>query len=388
MKLGIRIGWIAAAVGLNLLPLVLHWRGVPTGPAAGFAVAPPTPAADSNATPRFAAEFLDPAFHTPSVHVASVCELAGGRLLAVWYGGTREGHPDVAIFLATREPGAAHWTAAKPLVTAASAERELDRHVRKVGNAVVFSDGNQRVWLLYVTIAVGGWSGSSLNLKTSSDGGQTWSRSERLVLSPTFGVSELSKNQPAALAGGGWCVPIYHELLGKLPELLWLPADGSVAAAHRTRPFGGATGFQPSLVPLSSQRALLACRDVTAQRQVQISRSEDAGRSWSSPKAAGLPNPHSGLDAIRLRDGRVLLAFNDCAEGREVLGLALSPDGGVTWRRAGTLEREPGQEFSYPFLLETRDGLIHAVYTWKRKGIKQATFNVAWLEAQMEGVAR
>lgn len=383
-----RLGWIVAAVGLNLLPLILPWRGSPTGPASGFVVAPPVLAAPTNSAPSFQAEFIDPAFHTPSVHVASLCELAGGRLLAAWYGGTREGHRDVAIYLATREPGAAQWASPDPVVTRESAARELDRYVRKVGNAVVFSDGGQRVWLLYVSIAAGGWSSSSLNLKTSADGGRTWSRSERLVLSPLFGVSELSRNQPARLADGGWCVPIYHELLGKFPELLWLPADSSVQAAVKTLPFGGATAFQPALVPLSAQRALLACRDYSSQRQVQLSRTEDGGRRWSAPTPAGLPNPLSGLDAIRLRDGRVLLAFNDSEQLRDVLSLAVSPDGGLTWQRAGTLEREAGQEFSYPFLLATRDGLIHVVYTWKRIGIKQAKFNVAWLDAQMERAAK
>jgi len=374
---------IAAVVALNLLPLARSWRNTPTGPPAEFAVAPPVLASATNDAPNLTTEFLDPAFRTPSVHVASLCEVAGGRLLATWYGGPREGHQDVAIYLASREAGAAQWSPARPLVTRDSAARELDRYVRKVGNAVIFSDGSERVWLLYVSIAAGGWSGSSLNLKLSADGGRTWSRSERLTLSPFFNVSELAKNQPAPLRDGGWCVPIYHELFGKFPELLWLPASGSARAAVKTRPFGGATAFQPALVPLSAQRALLANRDYRAQRKVQLARSDDGGHTWTPPATADLPNPHSGLDAIRLRDGRVLLAFNDTAEGRDVLGLAMSPDGGATWQRAGTLEREAGQEFSYPFLLQTRDGLIHAAYTWKRKGIKQATFNLAWLEAQV-----
>lgn len=384
MKLKTRLGWMAGAVGINFLAAVLLWRCPPARPGVGFDVAPPGLAAPTNAPPEFSVEFLDPSFLTPSVHVASVCELAGGRLLAAWYGGTREGHQDVAIYLAAREPGAGQWSRPHPLVTRASAEKELDRYVRKVGNALLFSDGDRRVWLLYVSIAVGGWSGSSLNLKTSADGGQTWSLSERLVLSPLFNVSELVKNQPARLRDGSWCVPIYHELVGKFPELLWLPATGGLARATKTRPFGGATAFQPALAPLSAQRALLLHRDVTSQRQTHAAQSDDAGQTWSEPAPAGLPNPRSGLDAIRLQDGRVLLAFNDTAEGREVLALAVSPDGGATWRRAGVLEQESAQEFSYPFLLQTQDGQVHVAYTWKRRGIKRASFNLAWLNARLE----
>lgn len=378
---GQRLAWIVAAVLLNLLPL---FRAPPPGPPTRFVVAPPAPSTAANQPPAFHAEFIMPSFADPSVHVASLCELSGGRLLAAWYGGTREGHRDVRIHLAERLPGATEWSAARVVVSRDSAARELDRHVRKVGNALVFSDGGERVWLLYVSIAFGGWSGSALNLKTSTDGGATWSRSERLTLSPFFNVSELVKNQPARLADGGWCVPIYHECLGKFSELLWLPADGPARAATRTRVFGGATAFQPALAPLSAQRALLAQRDYTPTRRLRLAFTEDGGRRWSPPAPAELPNPGSGLDAIRLRDGRVLLAFNDGETSRESLALAVSPDGGLTWRRAGVLEHEAREEFSYPFLLETRDGAIHAAWTWKRKAIKVATFNAAWLDAQLE----
>ena len=72
---------------------------------------------------------------------------------------------------------------------------------------------------------------------------------------------------------------------------------------------------------------------------------------------------------------------------RDNLRLAISVDGGLTWSRRATLEAEAKEEFSYPYLIQTRDGRIHLVYTWKRKAIKHASFNVAWLDAQpKEGV--
>ncbi len=324
---------------------------------------------------------------TPTAHVASVCEVSGGRLLATWHGGAHELHREVAIFMATRGPGDAQWSRAVPVVTHEIAQRETDRYVRKVGNTVVFSDGGERVWLLYVSMALYGWSGSSLNLKTSTDGGRTWGGSERLMLNPLWNMSELSKNKPARLSDGGWCVPIYYEMMGKFTELLWLPGDGGARNAVTTRPFGITKAFQPALVPLSARTALLACRDFSRQQKVQLSRTEDAGRSWSTPAPSALPNPNSGLDAIRLRDGRVLLAFNDSTVVRDVLRLAVSADGGVTWRRVCTLENEAIQDFSYPFLLQTRDGLIHAVYSWKRKGIKHVAFNTSWLDARSAGDA-
>ena len=83
-----------------------------------------------------------------------------------------------------------------------------------------------------------------------------------------------------------------------------------------------------------------------------------------------------------------MLAFNDSIAGRSNLRLAVSDDAGRTWKRLATLAEEPGAEFSYPFLLQTRDGKIHLVYTWKRKGIKHVAFNAAWLDARQSAPSR
>jgi BNR repeat-like domain len=40
-----------------------------------------------------------------------------------------------------------------------------------------------------------------------------------------------------------------------------------------------------------------------------------------------VPNPNSGIDAIKLRDGRAMLVFNDTASGRSPLNIGVSRDG-------------------------------------------------------------
>lgn len=373
--------WIALTVLLHLvIGLRDGWRGSPV-PAAKFAV--PSPLPDTNATPIWREEFLDPEFTQPSAHVATICELPGGRLAAAWYAGTREGARDVAIYFATRTANSTNgWSRPLPLVTRATAAAETFRFVKKVGNPLLFSGTAGNVYLLYVSVGFGGWSCSSLNLKQSSDGGRTWSPSRRLGLSPFFNVSELVKNSPAPLVGGGWVVPIYHELLGKFPELLWLQPTASGLEVVKTRAFGGRQAFQAALTPLDEQQALLFCRTAGAQRKVQLARTFDGGKHWTAPQSIELPNSDSGLDALRLADGRLLLAFNDSAADRHVLRLAVSRDQAVTWRRAATIAAEAGAEFSYPYLMQSRDGLVHLTYTWKRRGLKHVTFNSAWLDAQ------
>ena len=331
-------------------------------------------------------EFIAPQLPTPFAHVSSLCELSDGRLAAVWCGGSREGARDVAVWSATRGPlDNDTWSPPRTIVTRESAAQETFRFVRKLGNTLMVADKDGRLNLLYVSVGVGGWSGSSLNLKQSLDGGLTWSASRRLGLSPYFNVSELVKNNAQALTDGGWAVPIYHETFGKFPELLWLHTAPGQVEAVKSRPFGGRSAFQPALVALAPQRALLLCRAAGSVPEIFFTRTEDAGRHWTSPRPSGLPNPNSGLDAVRLSDGRLLLAFNDTTTGRENLRLALSSDEGVTWRRVKTLAEEPGAEFSYPFLVQASDGRVHVTYTWKRRNIRHVAFNLAWLDAQAGG---
>jgi predicted neuraminidase len=90
-----------------------------------------------------------------------------------------------------------------------------------------------------------------------------------------------------------------------------------------------------------------------------------------------LPNPNSGIDAVTLKDGRHLLIYNHTVKGRSPLNLAASADG-HRWQAALTLENEPG-EYSYPAIIQTADGLIHMVYTWKRQKIRHTVVDPAKL---------
>ena len=375
--------WIGLGMALHFAAGMRNgWHTSPAG-VAQFAASRPALPPPAPATPVCLQEFIDPQLTAPSAHVSSVCELPGGRLGAAWYAGTREGARDVAVYFATRQPGlGGAWSAPRALVTRSTAAQETFRFVKKIGNPVLFAGANGNLCLLYVSVGFGGWSGSSLNAKQSFDGGKTWSASQRLGLSPFFNVSELVKNGPAPLADGGWVVPIYHETLGKFAELLWLHLRPSGVEAEKSRPFGGRKAFQPALVTLDARRALLLCRAAGSVRRVFQSATEDAGRHWTAAQPIELPNPDSGLDALRLQDGRLLLAFNDAAAGRETLRLAVSGDEGRSWRRLATLAQERRAEFSYPFLLQTSDKLVHLTYTWKRRGIKHVVFNLAWLDAR------
>ena len=98
------------------------------------------------------------------------------------------------------------------------------------------------------------------------------------------------------------------------------------------------------------------------------------GRTWSPLGATDLPNPSAGIDAVRLADGRFLLVYNPTRDNRRQLQVAVSSDG-RTWRPVVMLEDAPG-EYSYPAVIQTRDGRVHVTYTWRRERIKHVVLEV------------
>lgn len=334
-------------------------------------------------------EFID-APGNMQVHAASIAELKDNTLAAVWYGGQYEGSPDTRIYFTTRAtratranraPGTS-WTPPVGIVDRAAVSRELSRYIKKIGNPLIFTDRDDHLVLLFVTVSVGGWSGSSLNMKISSDRGKTWSPGQRLTLSPFFNVSQLVRNNPLRLTDGGFIVPIYHEFIGIFSELLWLrPGDAEHAPVYfKTRLTWGRQYLQPTVVGITPNSAAAFFRGSRPNSRVAVSLSDDAGETWTTPQYIELPNPGSGLNALPLSDGRILLAFNDSSSRRENLSLAvLEPT-----ERAAVLENTPGEEFSYPYMIRSSDGKIHLVYTWQRKRIKHVVFNEEWIEKRIK----
>jgi predicted neuraminidase len=357
-----------------------------------------------NKKPFMMEEFISPVGDI-QVHVASIAEQRDGTLAAVWYGGKYEGAADTLIYFTTRAPGEnREWTQPRGIVSRSSASLELNRYIKKIGNPVIFTDAEDRLRLLYVTVSIGGWSDSSLNIKTSKNGGITWSKSQRLTLSPFFNVSELVRNNPQPLTNGGFVVPIYHECIGTFSELLWLwpGVDGTTFKYYKTRLTWGKRFIQPSMVALAPDAAAVFFRSHRSNSNIAWSLSNDTGRTWTAPQYIDLPNPGAGINALLLSGNRVLLVYNDSKYSRERLALAISSveeptsygntdqhrkknkkKKNQTWRRVVILEDTPGEEFSYPYMLRTGDGKIQLVYTWRRKRIKHVVFNEAWINRRL-----
>jgi predicted neuraminidase len=205
-------------------------------------------------------------------------------------------------------------------------------------------------------------------LTTSEDGGRTWSEPHRLP----EGILGPIKNKPVQLAKGDLLCPtstehagwrVYFERTSDFGRSWWATPplnDGKEIRA-----------IQPSIL-FHKHGRLQAIGRTREGRLFQVW-SEDGGTSWGEMTLTSLPNPNAGTDAVTLKNGRQLLVYNHNAapKGRSPLNIAVSVDG-QQWQAALVLEDERGSEFSYPAVIQTKDGLVHITYTWKRERIKHA----------------
>ena len=119
------------------------------------------------------------------------------------------------------------------------------------------------------------------------------------------------------------------------------------------------------------------CR--SRQGVVTQSESQDGGKTWSKMTASPLPNPNAGTDAVTLEDGRQLIVYNHTTRGirfpsgRNMLNVAISADG-KSWKPVLTLERAKG-EYSYPAVIQAKDGKAHITYTYQRQSVKHAVLD-------------
>jgi predicted neuraminidase len=337
------------------------WRAPAPGPAIFAMPAPilastPILAPPPLAPPR---EETLPAV-APYMHAVNLAELPDGRLAAVWYAGSREAVSDVAIWMSVRD--AASWSAPRVIATTATTAAGTGAFVGALGNPALAASGG-KLHLFFVSVGYGGWAASSLNHSVSEDSGQTWSAPRKLATSPVFNVSTLARGAPLPLADGGFGLPVYHEMIDKRGEWLRLSAEGEILSKKRlpsSRP-----ALQPSVAALDGRHALAILRDSgVGAGALMAAATDDGGESWRALPNLPIANEDSFAALLRLSDGRLLLAANPApGKKRDPLALFLS-ENGENWRAVCTVERSArgDEDFAYPSLVQTRDGLVHLAY--------------------------
>lgn len=307
-------------------------------------------------------EFIYEKAPFPSCHSATIAETKNG-LVSAWFGGTKERHPDVGIWVSRRINDT--WTA--PVEVANGVVNDTLRYA--CWNPVLYQVPGGDLLLFYkVGPRVSGWKGYMI---TSKDAGVTWSKPSALpegFLGPV-------KNKPVLLSNGdllcasstegdGW--KVHFEVTrdaGKTWKKIGPINDGKTINA-----------IQPSVLFHKDGKLQILCR--SKNRSIVTSWSSDNGKTWSPLEPTALPNNNSGTDAVTLSDGRQLVVYNHVKtpEGakkgaRTPLNVAVSKDG-KKWYATLVLEDSPISQYSYPSVIQSSDGFVHVVYTWRRERIK------------------
>ncbi|MCX7600279.1 MAG: exo-alpha-sialidase [Armatimonadetes bacterium] len=302
--------------------------------------------------------------HRPECHCSVLCELPSGNLFCVWYAGSREKQPDVALLGAWWSWRDGQWTPPRVL---------WDTPGKPEGNAVAFVPPDGLLHLFFVTVVGEGWDTAELKHMTSADEGETWS--QPVVMGEPLGT--MVRNKPLYLPDGRTILPMYDDREGG--SFVCISDDGGATWWRSSKIPGPGGHIQPTLFQ-KSDGSLVALMRNDEPRLVQRSRSTDRGETWSAAESTVLPNPNAGCDVVAVEGGRLLLAFNDSPTRRSPLSIALSEDEGETWPLKVDLETDDA-EFSYPSIIWTRDGLLHVSYTWRRKAIAHVIFDEEWFLA-------
>lgn len=306
-------------------------------------------------------EFIFKEASFPESHAATIAETPEGLVVA-WFGGSMERNPDVCIWASRQIDG--KWSL--PQKVADGIVNDTLRYA--CWNPVLYQIPGGNLQLYYKTGPnVAGWKGW---MKESSDCGKTWNKPVALpdsILGPIKNKPVLIGDNlfcPSSMEGQGWKVfldvtPDFGKTWNRIGPL----NDGKKWNA-----------IQPSILGYKDGSLQMLCR--TLNCVIGESWSHDGGKTWTPFQATCLPNNNSGTDAVTLQDGRQLLVYNHVKppEGqtkgaRTPLNVALSRDG-KKWYASLVLEDSPISQYSYPSVIQSADGFVHIVYTWRRQRIK------------------
>lgn len=363
--------------------------------------------------PLCTAELIFP-LHPQHNHAPGIVECPNGDLLVSWYRGSGErSADDVAVLGARRRQGEASWSA--PFLLA-------DTPGFPDCNTALFIDRQKRLWLFWPLILANSWESCLTCYRVASDytgeGAPKWEWQGVIPLKPEDFEAEMVRGlqdrmkrfdlplpralaeeqvkklladklhqrlgwqprcKPTVLRSGRILLPLYTDTYS---VSLMAISDDEGKTWYASKPLAGFGNIQPAVLERRDGTLVAYMRENGPLRRIRVAESQDGGRSWGPVGVLDLPNPGSGLDAVRLANGNWVLIYNDTTKGRSSLAVSLSDDEGRSWKWTRHLEKHADGRYHYPAIIQGRDGTIHAVYSYfvpTGKSMKHAAFNEAWL---------
>jgi|GEM_PF-174998 len=369
---------------------------------------------------EFQSELLFP-LDTQHNHAPGIVQFPSGDLLVSWYRGSGERRADdVAIFGAWKIAGQDQWS--PPILLA-------DQPGFPDCNTCLFLDPQQRLWLFWPTVIANSWESclTRYRMATAFDPqhGPLWERDGLVLLAPDDFSQEVNEEidrqrplldglldrataesldeeiaqlrrrlgdklyqrlgwqprcKPTLLPSGRILLPLYSDTFS---ISIMAISDDQGKTWFASKPLVGLGNIQPSVVRRSDGTLVAYMRENGISGRIRICESTDQGNTWGPVFSSSLPNPGSGLDIVRLTDGRWVIAYNDTAKGRSSLALSISADEGKTWTKTRHLEQQAEGSFHYPAIIEGHDRRIHVVYSYAVPGgesMKHASVHPDWID--------
>ena len=358
-------------------------------------------------------------YQNKHVHASSVVEAPNGDLIACWFYGSGERTANDVLVQGSRlKKSAKEWD---PVFIMADTPDLPDC------NPVLFINPNDELMLFWIAVRANGWENSILRYKISSDydktGAPKWNWQDIIILKPgesfyrsikkafednysnpgwaeyalpyekliTAAAADKEKRQK------GWMTRIHPTVLASGRILLPLYSDGfNVALAaisdddgkswRASNPIVGFGPIQPTFAKRKDGSIMAYLRDSgAAPQRIMMSESSDQGETWSFAIDTDIPNPGSSLEVTVLKNGHWVMAYNDTEDNRNSWAVSLSDNEGKTWKWKRHIGQaaDQSESFSYPSLIQTKDGKLHLTYSYGNpsgKTIMHASFDEKWIK--------
>jgi len=358
-------------------------------------------------------------------HGSSIVETPEGNLLTVWFHGSGERtSDDVMLQGARKKTEENQWC--EPFVMA-------DTPDLPDCNPVLFIDPRGVLWLFWITVQDNQWGGSLLKYRLStdyeSDGPPKWNWQDVIHTRPQnleqkF-LDVIEKGQPAIEALStfepqlkeevesakkmaqtklhqrlGWMTRIHPIMVTENRIMLGLYSDVfNCSLAGFTDDWGkhwffsnpildeeikNIANIQPSFVKKRDGTIIAFMRDNGIPKRIRTAYSNDLGITWSNVSTLDIPNPGSSVECISLNSGKWALVCNDTISGRHKLSVYLSDDEGQSWKWKKPIEESAPDKgsYSYPSVIQARNGFIHCTYSCREEGTKGSTIRHAWFNEE------
>jgi predicted neuraminidase len=243
------------------------------------------------------------------------------------------------------------------------------------GNPVLYSY-QDKLYMYFVVLKRNYWNSAELFLSYLDNKKQEWSSPKKL--STDEGI--MVRHRPMVVGDFG-IVPAYDEISMKT-ILYRFQTDPSKLVEYCRLP---QKMIQGDLISFNKNECQMYLRSADDNRKVIKVVSSDCGKEWHPPRETNLHCPLSGIAAIILQSGKILVANNHTEKHKRTpISLSLSDTKGLDFD-LGTWHVDSSDiELSYPSLIQDSLGIIHLVFTFNRKMIKWISFTEAELISKLD----